>query len=101
MLVRIVKLTLKKEHIADFEALFENHKKRIVQVKGCTFLELLQDVDNEHIFFTHSYWNGSADLENYRRSEYFGEVWKSAKALFSDKAEAWSLHKNQTFNRPT
>ncbi|HUH48010.1 MAG TPA: antibiotic biosynthesis monooxygenase [Arenibacter sp.] len=101
MLVRIVKLTLKEEHIADFKALFKNHKKKIAQVEGCNFLELLQDIKEERVFFTHSHWNSEVELENYRRSAYFGNVWKAAKALFADRAEAWSLHKSETFNEAT
>ncbi len=42
MLVRIVKLTFKKENIASFETIFEKNKKKIRQVEGCTFLELLR-----------------------------------------------------------
>jgi hypothetical protein len=98
MLVRIVKLTFKKENIASFEAIFENNKKKIRQVEGCTFLELLQSREDENIFFTHSYWNSSADLDNYRNSEFFKSVWQQTKLLFGEKPEAWSLVKKETIN---
>ncbi|MCM4166124.1 Heme oxygenase (staphylobilin-producing) [Arenibacter antarcticus] len=93
MLVRIVKLTFKLENIASFKSIFDKHKIAIQNIEGCTFLELLQDVDDERIFFTHSYWNSSADLEKYRNSEYFRNVWKTTKLLFAEKPEAWSLQK--------
>jgi hypothetical protein len=98
MLVRIVKLTLKKENIASFEAIFEKNKTKIRQVQGCTFLELLQSKEAKNIFFTYSYWNSSTDLENYRNSEFFKLVWKKTKLLFEDKPEAWSLTKKETVN---
>ncbi|WP_026810597.1 putative quinol monooxygenase [Arenibacter latericius] len=94
MLVRIVKLTFELENIPEFKSIFKKHQKAMQNVEGCTFLELLQDVNDERIFFTHSYWNSNADLENYRKSEYFGEVWKATKLLFADKPEAWSLQKS-------
>ncbi|MFT7189145.1 MAG: quinol monooxygenase YgiN, partial [Sediminicola sp.] len=56
MFVRIVKLTFKKENIASFEQIFEGSKNRIRKAEGCTFLELLQDKENPHIFFTYSLW---------------------------------------------
>lgn len=98
MLVRIVKLTFKKQNIASFEAIFEKNKKKIRQVQGCTFLELLQSKEAENIFFTYSYWDSATDLENYRNSEFFQSVWKKTKLLFEDKPEAWSLVKKETVN---
>ncbi|MCK0190793.1 antibiotic biosynthesis monooxygenase family protein [Arenibacter sp. F20364] len=98
MLVRIVKLTFKKENIASFEAIFENNKKKIRQVEGCTFLELLQSKEDKNVFFTYSYWNSASDLENYRNSEFFKKVWGKTKLLFEEKPEAWSLVKKETIN---
>ncbi|MCK0147610.1 antibiotic biosynthesis monooxygenase [Arenibacter sp. F26102] len=98
MLVRIVKLTFKKENIASFEAIFEKNKRKIRQVEGCTFLELLQSKEEDNIYFTYSYWNSTADLENYRNSEFFKSVWKKTKLLFEEKPEAWSLIKKETVN---
>jgi len=98
MLVRIVKLTLKKENIASFEAIFEKNKTKIRQAAGCTFLELLQEKEDSHVFFTYSYWNSSKDLENYRNSEFFRKVWQKTKLLFEEKPEAWSLIKKETIN---
>lgn len=98
MLVRIVKLTFKKENIASFEAIFKNNKKKIRQAEGCTFLELLQSKEDNNIFFTYSYWNSATDLENYKNSEFFKSVWGKTKQLFEDKPEAWSLTKKETIN---
>ena len=83
MLVRIVKMRFQEDKI---EAFLENFE-------GNRLLELYQDKNDLRIFFTYSYWEKESDLENYRKSELFGKVWKFTKALFSDKPEAWSVDK--------
>lgn len=98
MFVRIVKLTFKKENIASFEQIFEETKQVIRNVEGCAFLELLQDKNNPNIFFTYSFWQTEQDLENYRNSELFKGIWGRTKALFAEKAEAWSVDKKITLN---
>lgn len=98
MFVRIVKLTFKKENIASFEQIFEESKKLIRNVEGCTFLELLQDKDNPNIFFTYSYWQTEENLEHYRNSELFKNIWGKTKILFAERAEAWSVDKKVTLN---
>jgi len=45
------------------------------------------------VFFTYSYWNDESDLENYRKSELFKNIWSATKKNFSAKPEAWSVHK--------
>ena len=44
-------------------------------------------------FFTYSYWDSENDLNNYRKSELFNEVWTFTKKLFNAKPEAWSVEK--------
>lgn len=93
MFVRIVKMSFYKENIPAFLANFELMKTKIRNAKGNRFLELYQDKHNPCIFFTYSYWETEDDLENYRRSELFYDVWTFTKQLFNDKPEAWSLDK--------
>jgi heme-degrading monooxygenase HmoA len=45
------------------------------------------------VFFTYSFWETEQDLENYRQSALFDEVWTFTKKLFNDKPEAWSVDK--------
>ena len=68
-------------------------KEKIRNAPGNRFLELYQDKNNKSIFFTYSYWETEADLENYRNSELFYDVWTFTKKLFNDKPEAWSVDK--------
>lgn len=93
MLVRIVKLSFHEENIPAFLENFELMKNKIRNAPGNRFLELYQDQKNKSIFFTYSYWETEADLENYRKSELFYDVWEFTKKLFNDKPEAWSVNK--------
>ncbi|PQJ72343.1 MULTISPECIES: putative quinol monooxygenase [Polaribacter] len=93
MFVRIVKMSFHKEHIESFLSIFEEKKTLIRASKGCTLLELYQDKTTPEIFFTYSYWEKEEDLETYRNSLLFKEVWAKTKALFNDKPLAWSVDK--------
>ena len=93
MLVRIVKLSFHEENIPAFLENFELNKNKIRNAAGNRFLELYQDKNNKSIFFTYSYWETEVDLENYRNSELFNEIWSFTKKLFNDKPEAWSVDK--------
>ena len=91
MFTRIVKMEFEKEHIPAFLANFEAVKERIRNFPGCTFLELYKDKSDETIFFTYTRWNEETDLENYRNSKFFKEVWSVTKPKFRSRAEAWSV----------
>ena len=93
MLVRIVKLSFHQDKILAFLENFELVKNQIRNFPGNRLLELYQDKTNTSIFFTYSYWDSEEDLENYRKSELFTEVWDFTKQLFNDKPEAWSVDK--------
>ncbi|ELV7525517.1 putative quinol monooxygenase [Flavobacterium psychrophilum] len=93
MFVRIVKLSFHEENITAFLENFELMKEKIRNAQGNRLLELYQDKNNKCIFFTYSYWETEQDLENYRNSELFYDVWTFIKKLFNDKPEAWSLDK--------
>ncbi|NMH26879.1 putative quinol monooxygenase [Flavobacterium silvaticum] len=93
MLIRIVKLSFAEENIPAFLENFELMKQRIRNAHGNRFLELYRDRDNPEIFFTYSFWETEEDLENYRKSELFYDVWSFTKKLFNAKPEAWSVDK--------
>lgn len=91
MFTRIVKMEFEAENIPAFLVNFEHVKEKIRNFPGCTFLELYNDINNKTIFFTYSRWNDETDLENYRNSKLFQEVWGITKPMFKTKAEAWSV----------
>ena len=96
MFVRIVKMSFQEEKVEAFLNNFEEVKQHIRNFPGNRFLELYRDKNDPTIFFTYSYWEREEDLENYRRSDLFGEVWTFTKKLFKDKPEAWSVDKLAT-----
>lgn len=91
MFTRIVKMEFRPDEVASFLNNFEKVKQRIRSFPGCTFLELYQDKNNKTIFFTYSRWIKEEDLENYRKSPLFKEVWSKTKPLFQERAQAWSV----------
>lgn len=93
MLVRIVKMSFEPAKIEEFLANFEVNKTKIRNFEGCAFLELYRDQNNTNIFFTYSYWNSEGDLNTYRHSDLFKNVWAKTKPLFNAKPEAWSVEK--------
>ena len=93
MFIRIVKMSFHKENISAFLNNFDIMKEKIRNSQGNRFLELYQDKNNPNVFFTYSFWETEQDLENYRQSALFDEVWTFTKKLFNDKPEAWSVDK--------
>ena len=97
-MIRIVKLSFHLDNVPNFLEIFENSKEKIRNSNGCRLLELYNDKHDKRIFFTYSYWDSEEDLNNYRHSDYFNEVWSKTKLLFNKKPEAWSvdrLHRSE------
>lgn len=70
---------------------FEPSKSKIRAFPGCRHMELLKDTSRPNVLFTLSVWDDEAALENYRHSQLFLDTWARTKALFEQKAEAWSI----------
>lgn len=90
MIKRIVKLTIRLEEVESFREIFQTSKETILSMPGCHHVECLQSVDDPRLFFTYSHWDSVADLNNYRHTDKFADIWKRTKALFDDRPEAWS-----------
>ena len=93
MFIRIVKLSFQPDKINLFLENFEKVKQKIRHFPGNNFLELYQDKENSSVFFTYSIWNEVQDLENYKNSDLFREIWAETKPFFNDKPQAWSVDK--------
>lgn len=93
MFVRIVKMTFDSSKTEEFLENFNKNKQKIRNSNGCRLLELYRDKNNPAIFFTYSYWKSEEDLNTYRNSDLFKNVWAKTKVLFKEKPEAWSLDK--------
>ncbi len=92
MIIRIVKLSFKAEHVDEFKQNFEAKKNLIRSFDGCQHLELWNDDSNPRQFFTYSHWLSTAHLDAYRHSELFKGVWAKTKVLFDQKPEAWTVN---------
>ncbi|MDB5253329.1 MAG: antibiotic biosynthesis monooxygenase [Flaviaesturariibacter sp.] len=91
MVTRIVKMIFRDEAVEAFTALFDERKERIRACPGCSHLELWQDRKRPSVFFTFSRWDDEAALDAYRRSPFFEETWTMTRALFAERAEAWTV----------
>ena len=90
MITRIVKLTFKDKHIAQFISIWEESRTLISAFEGCHFVEMFQSKNPSNICFTYSIWDDEEALNAYRHSELFQRTWAKTKVLFDDKPEAWS-----------
>jgi len=84
-------MTFEPTKVAEFLAVFEESKLKIRNMPGCSHLELMEDYNLPNSFSTYSYWASEEDLNNYRNSAIFKEVWARTKVLFIDKPIAFSL----------
>lgn len=90
-MIRIVKLTFEADKTNDFLLFFDSIKHVVNNFPGCNGMKLLQDIHTPNIVMTYSLWNGEQDLENYRVSPEFKQIWGTIKPWFAQKAEAWSV----------
>lgn len=90
MIVRIVELSLQPDKLVQSKILLEEVAPKVRAMKGCSFLEILDDIHDESRFTTYSYWDSEEDLNRYRDSETFVNFWKALKPNFKAKARAWS-----------
>ena len=92
-MTRIVKMKFRPESVDEFLGIFTKYHSQIAGFENCLSVELLNDRKNKTIFFTYSKWKSEEDLNKYRNSELFNEVWSQTKVLFEEKVEAWSVDK--------
>ena len=90
MIVRIVRMTFQQGKLEAFEALFLQHREAIAQQPGCLGVEWITDPDAPFVRGTLSRWESTADLDAYRKSNLFAQVWPSTKALFAAPPHAQS-----------
>ena len=91
MITRIVKMEFKEDKIAEFLLFFDTIKHVVNEYKGCHGMKLYQDIDRPNIIMTYSHWDSQDDLNNYRDSDEFGQIWPQIKPWFSEKPMAWSV----------
>lgn len=90
MLVRIVQLHIQPQYLDHFLKLYGGHQANIGNFKGCIALKLLQQMDQPNQVATLSEWESEEDLNHYRYSEFFKNLWSQVKPLFESPAKAFS-----------
>ena len=83
-------MTFTQETLKQFEAIFKKHEKAIGDQPGCLKVELVKDAANPLVRATVSRWDSEESLNEYRKSELFGEVWPETKRLFAAAPEVVS-----------
>lgn len=91
MVKRIVKMEFEEKYIKEFQQLFDLNMSKIRNFEGCEYLELWQDISDQSVFMTYSYWRSEEHLNNYRHSVLFNDVWSKTKMMFAAKPQAWSM----------
>ncbi len=92
-MIRIVRMHFTEAGVEEFLQIFDKHKTAIRNFPGCSHLQLLKDADDPNTYTTLSHWDKPESLENYRKSELFGQVWGRVKTLFSERSQAFSLQR--------
>jgi heme-degrading monooxygenase HmoA len=100
MIVRIVRMQFRPGETGAFLEIFNGSKHLIRQFDGCQHLSLYTESGVPDVFFTYSVWDTADHLDAYRKSELFRETWAKTKALFADKAQAWSMEAAETVDLP-
>jgi quinol monooxygenase YgiN len=88
MIVRWVHMEFDEVDRAAFLDLFDTHCAAIASQPGCSALELVCNADNPCQISTLSHWDSVEDLNRYRHSALFAEVWPATKALFCSRPHA-------------
>lgn len=91
MITRVVQLEIKEQHVEEFKLLFAENCLKIKASQGCLSLKLLNNLTEKNVFYTLSTWDSENDLNNYRKSELFGQIWPRTKTLLHKKPWAQSL----------
>ena len=92
MIKRIVRLTVKDAAAKEaFQEIYRSRNPYKNGVPGCREVKVMQDVNDDDVYYTVSIWDSNDDLEAYRNSDYFAKTWPMVKAQLSKRAEAFSM----------
>ena len=91
MIARFVHMTFHENNVDQFLNLFSKYKSQIRTQPGCKLVHLIQDPNYPTHISTYSVWDSESDLNNYRMSSIFGEVWPKTKILFAKKPSTATL----------
>ena len=92
----MVRLTFSPEKVDAFDALYTLFEPRIQARPGCHMVRAMKVPGHPCQRATLSFWETQEDLDAYRKSTLFGEVWPATKALFAapPEAQSYELHED-------
>ncbi|SDK61905.1 Quinol monooxygenase YgiN [Catalinimonas alkaloidigena] len=93
MVIRIVRLVFREDSVEEFLRIFQRTSPHIRHFEGCQHLELLHDCTHPHVYYTYSYWESEAALEQYRHSPLFKQTWAETRQLFGGRPSAHSVQR--------
>lgn len=80
------------DHDVDkFKSMIQSIQDKIKAFDGCYSVNILCDKNQKNRFFSYSTWESEEDLNNYRKSEFFTEIWSDVKKMFIKDAQAWTV----------
>lgn len=91
-MIRIVKMSFDISKRDEFLEVFDLIKNEIRSFPGCSFVHLLEDQNEQGVFFTYSSWESTDALSAYRSSTFFQQTWQKIKPWFKAKPQAWSTN---------
>lgn len=100
-ILRVVRMTLVPSEVENFKSHFSCIQSEIVAMPGCRSVHLCVDKDAPHRLTTFSIWDSEMDLNNYRKSEWFGQIWPQTKAKLERPAEATTYFWDSALTFPT
>lgn len=100
-ILRVVRMTFVPSEVEDFMRYFSRIQSEILDMPGCRSVHLCVDKNASHVLTTFSIWDSELDLNNYRKSEWFGRIWPQTKAKFERPAEATSYFWDSALTFPT
>ena len=90
MILRTVHMSFRPNMVDAFLELFAQHRESIASQPGYHSVQLIQSHDHPEQLSTVSVWDSQHDLDAYRKSVLFSQVWPATKSLFADPATAKS-----------
>ncbi|NOZ46012.1 MAG: antibiotic biosynthesis monooxygenase [Chlorobi bacterium] len=93
MITRIVKMSIKKDKVADFIKYFEIFNEKIKKFDGCEHHDFLEDKNAQNIFFTYTTWKTERQIERYRRSETHRLHKEKMQEFYNKEDTAWTVEK--------
>ena len=100
-ILRVVRMTLVPSEVDSFKSYFSHIQSEIMAMPGCRSVHLCVDKDAPHRLATFSIWDSEMDLNNYRKSEWFGQIWPQTKAKLERPVEATTYFWDSALTFPT